>query len=99
MWSDKYIENLKIENVNTTHVQKAPNATTGIAQISVSEQGENQIVIVAGANTLLCASDVNKAEDLIKKADVLVLQLETSEEVAMRAIELCPGVFFSIMIF
>lgn len=84
---------MKLENVNPTYVQKAVNATTGIAQISVSEEGENQIIIIAGANTFLCASDVDKAEDLIKKADVLVLQLETSEEVAMRAIELSSGVY------
>ena len=58
----------------------------------MAETGDNQIVIVAGANTQLSPLDVEKAKSEISAAAVLVLQLETSVEVAVRALELCAGV-------
>lgn len=92
MWGAKYIENLKNSNVNTAHVQKTEGETSGIAQIIVSEAGENQIVIVAGANKKLSVSDVEKAQNEISTAAVVILQLETSVDVAIRAIQLTRGV-------
>ncbi|KOB72371.1 Ribokinase [Operophtera brumata] len=49
-WGEKYKKHLNQVGVNVTHVQITPGVTTGIAQISVAENGENQIVIVPGAN-------------------------------------------------
>ena len=92
LWGDKYIANLKEQKVETKYVQKTPNFSSGIAQITVAETGDNQIVIVAGANTQLSPLDVEKAKSEISAAAVLVLQLETSVEVAVRALELCAGV-------
>lgn len=78
--------------VNVTHVHIEPNATTGIAQISVADDGENQIVIVPGANNHLSKSDVQEAEELIKHADVLISQLETPFETTLEAFKLNTGV-------
>ncbi|XP_072396065.1 ribokinase-like [Diabrotica undecimpunctata] len=92
IWGPKYIQNLKSLNVSTDHVQITENSSSGIAQITVSEAGENQIVIVAGANNHLNTKDVEAAQDLISNAAVLVLQLETAQDVAIRAIQLCRGI-------
>lgn len=73
-------------------MQITENSSTGIAQIIVSESGENQIVIVAGANNKLCIKDLEDADDAITNAAVLVVQLETAEEVAIRALKQCKGV-------
>lgn len=58
----------------------------------MSESGENQIVIVGGANSNLSLNDLEEAKDAIINAAVLVVQLETAEEIAIKATELCNGV-------
>lgn len=74
------------------YVKETESFSTGIAQIIVSDTGENQIVIVAGANNELSVEDVECAKDVISNAAVIVLQLETSEDVAIKACRLCKGV-------
>ncbi|XP_061718123.1 ribokinase-like [Cydia pomonella] len=91
-WGLKYKEHLKAEGVNVSHFFTTPNVTTGIAQISVAESGENQIVIVAGANNLLSKSDVQLSAELITNADVLIGQLETPLETTLEAFKLNKGV-------
>lgn len=66
--------------------------STGIAQINVSEAGDNQIVIIGGANSQLSIEDINFAKQDIEEASLIVCQLETSWQVAVRAMELCKGV-------
>lgn len=53
------------------------NQTTGIAQIHVADGGENQIVIVPGANNDLSIEDVANSRTTIDQAKVLVCQIET----------------------
>lgn len=92
LWGDQYIANLKTEKVETKYIQKTADATSGIAQITVSDTGDNQIVVVAGANEYLNVEDLDEARHDISGAGVLVLQLETSPEVAIKALQLCRGV-------
>lgn len=79
-------------NIDTNHVYITKNATSGIAQITVDESGQNQIVVVGGANEKLNVDDVQCAADVVSQATVLVCQLETSVNVALKAIEICKGV-------
>ncbi|XP_046967687.1 ribokinase-like isoform X2 [Vanessa cardui] len=58
----------------------------------VAENGENQIVIVAGANNFLSKSDIDLAKDLVKNADVLIAQLETPFETTLEAFKLNTGI-------
>ncbi|CAG9788054.1 unnamed protein product [Diatraea saccharalis] len=90
-WGQKYIENLKTAGVNVSHVYKTQNVTTGIAQITVAENGENQIVIVLGANGHLSKADVKATEALISSADVLIGQLETPFETTLEAFKINKG--------
>lgn len=94
MWGPKYITNLKTENVNTEFVKITKNSSSGIAQINVAYNGTNQIVIVAGANSNLDVKDVEEAGHTISSADVLILQLETPVETAIRAMQLAKNVCF-----
>lgn len=70
------LENFKKEKINTAHVYTDQNAPSGIAIIVVDDKGENVIVVAPGANTLLNEDDIQKAEDTIKNADIVLLQLE-----------------------
>ncbi|XP_049874856.1 ribokinase-like isoform X2 [Pectinophora gossypiella] len=90
-WGKQYKEYLGEVGVDVTHVHIQPNVTTGIAQISVAENGENQIVIVPGANNHLNKDDVKKAVELIKHADIIIGQLETPFETTLEAFKLNNG--------
>ncbi len=57
-----YLARLRAEGVSTVRVGVAAGTTTGIATILLeSASGENQIVIVPGANAALSAEDVADA--------------------------------------
>lgn len=94
IWGSKYIDNLIAQGVNTNYVKIAPNISSGIAQINVSNSGENQIVIVAGANQLLTPEDIHQASTIISDASVVILQLETPVDTAIKAMKLSNGVGF-----
>lgn len=91
-WGDKYLSNLMKNEVDTSYVFKTQGESTGIAQICVADSGENQIVIIAGANNKLSIEDIEEASETIKSAKLLILQLETSINVAVKAMRLCTGV-------
>ncbi|CAG2065850.1 unnamed protein product [Timema podura] len=59
-----------------------------MAQITVADSGENQIVIAAGANHELSPSDVDAAADAIHAADVLIFQFETPIETTLHTLKL-----------
>ncbi|KAF2882727.1 hypothetical protein ILUMI_23460 [Ignelater luminosus] len=92
VWGKHYIDNLHKVNVNTKYVEITPGFSSGIAQINVAESGANQIVIIAGSNDKLSPEDVERAEDIISEADVVISQLETPPEVAIKAMKLCKGI-------
>lgn len=56
--------------MKTDYVRRIDGPTTGLASIVVAENGENQIVIVPGANGTLCIDDVENADDLLKASKV-----------------------------
>uniref|UniRef100_A0A1B6CD85 Carbohydrate kinase PfkB domain-containing protein n=1 Tax=Clastoptera arizonana TaxID=38151 RepID=A0A1B6CD85_9HEMI len=58
----------------------------GIAQISVADNGDNTIVIVAGANNLLNTKDIQDGTQLLSKAAVAVFQFETPIETTIDAL-------------
>ncbi|KAL0878528.1 hypothetical protein ABMA27_003616 [Loxostege sticticalis] len=91
-WGEKYRNHLKETGVDVSHVYITPNVTTGIAQISVADNGENQIVIVLGANGHLSKKDAADSHELIKSADVFIGQLETPFEATLEAFKINEGI-------
>ena len=53
---------------------------TGVAQIFVSEKGENSIAVAPGANMSLSPKDIDLFENLIANSRVVLVQLETPIE-------------------
>lgn len=71
--------------VNIEAVQIDP-GSSGIASIVVDGQGQNQIVVVPGANGRVSAADAQRFASTLKPQDVLLLQFEIPlEAVAMAA--------------
>lgn len=76
------------EGMNTDFVLKTHHTPNGIALIGVADSGENNIIVVSGANMKLTAEDVEAAEDEIRTSDALLLQLEIPDAANQTAIDL-----------
>ncbi len=80
--------NMVKEGIRPDFIFRTDETHTGAALIMLDAQGENMIVVAAGANTLLSPDDVDKAGEAIEGADVLLVQLEIPIETVERAIKL-----------
>ncbi|HKQ75308.1 MAG TPA: ribokinase [Blastocatellia bacterium] len=76
MYGRQLLESLSGCGVNHRHVRGAPEAATGVALILVEASGQNQIVVVPGANDYLRPAEVTDALTVIGGSHLL-LQLET----------------------
>lgn len=94
--SDWILDRLNDFGVGTGHIQIS-DLPTGHAIISVAEDGENAITILAGANHALSASDLEAALSNASAGDSLVLQNETNLQVEAAQIAKAKGmrVFYS----
>ncbi|GBP34905.1 Ribokinase [Eumeta japonica] len=91
-WGHQYKKHFQENGVDIQNVHIMSNVATGIAQIAVSEKGENQIVIVPGANNYLSIDDVHNASELITSAEILIGQLETPLKPTLEAFKLNKGI-------
>jgi ribokinase len=82
------LRGLRTEGVNTRFVGRSPGVASGCASILVDGRGENCIVVSPGANARVTPADVDAAESIIRRAAVVVLQLEIPLPTVRRAITL-----------
>ncbi|KAH8396244.1 hypothetical protein KR222_006087 [Zaprionus bogoriensis] len=87
-----YLRQLAAEHIDVRHVEQLAGQTTGVAQIAVADSGENNIIIVVGANNALSAGDVQRAGAHFAQAKVLVCQLETPVPATLAALRQFRGV-------
>ena len=73
-------DHYKNENMSMKYIYEDENVGTGSALIEVDDNGDNRIVVIKDANDKLTAAEVDNAEEDFKDCDVLIMQLETSEE-------------------
>ena len=64
------------EKINTEFIFTDQKSPSGVALISVDSFGENSIIVAPGASRSLSTEDINKAEEKIKEADIILMQLE-----------------------
>lgn len=74
-FGEELISSLKISNVETRFIEKTK-TSSGIAKIIVEENGQNRILVVAGANNEVDRDYVDRNIDVIKECDIVVAQLE-----------------------
>jgi ribokinase len=82
------IKALVDNQIRTTYVIKDSDAATGIAMIAVAPDGENSIVVASGANYEVSVEDVNHTRELMREADILLVQLECPLETVLAAVDL-----------
>lgn len=70
------LEIYRSEKINTEFIFTDQKSPSGVALISVDSFGENSIIVAPGASRSLSTEDINKAEEKIKEADIILMQLE-----------------------
>ena len=74
-FGDALYAGLQENRVDTRNVERVE-GPSGLAVISVADNGENAITVVAGANALVDRRYIDKHLDLLASSDILLLQLE-----------------------
>ena len=77
--------------MDLTHVETISTEVTGLAVITVSEDGENTIIVVPGANVGVDARGVEKHKAPVEAAELVLLQGEIPADGFARAVELARG--------
>lgn len=83
------IAGLRENGVNVKHVKRTPGVASGCAMIAVDAKGENSIVVSPGANARVSIADIDRAASLIRRAAVVVMQLEIPLATVRYAIAMC----------
>ncbi|WP_046176329.1 ribokinase [Domibacillus indicus] len=87
VFGDEAMRHFEREGIDVQFIKRSGEFATGTALIAVDDQGENDIVIAPGACGTMTGLEVEAAEEAVKKADILLLQLEISLEAVEAAIK------------
>lgn len=68
-------QGLAAEGINLDHVRNLRDDASGTASITIAE-GENQIIVVPGANARVTPTHVEQAREMIRRADAVLVQME-----------------------
>ena len=79
-FGNEVINQLNYYGVDTKNIEVVKNQGSGLAVISVDDNGDNTIIVLSGANMEFDQLDVDRTETLFDDAKVLLLQLEVPVE-------------------
>lgn len=88
LFGDHNLDGYQQEGIDCQFIVRDEEAPSGIALIAVDAQGQNAIVVAPGANMCLTPEDVQRAEEAIAKADVVLAQLEVPIPTVVRTADL-----------
>lgn len=95
------LDSLRTNGVETSSVRIVPDTASGVALITVTETGENTIVLAAGANAALGDAELNALRKALAKApqsSVLLLQLEIDLKLVEEAARLAHEAGFTVIL-
>ena len=87
-FGSQLLDNMRAQGVGVKHVMTDLEAPSGIALISVSEKGENSIIVAPGANGRVGIGDLLSAAETISGAQYLIMQFEVPLPTVRAAIEM-----------
>ncbi|MEI3605218.1 ribokinase [Pseudogracilibacillus sp. SE30717A] len=88
LFGEQLLINLKNIGVNTEYIQKIDGETSGIAMITVDQNGENSIIVAPAANNKVTPQYITLHEHVIKRAKAILIQLEIPFESVEKSIEI-----------
>lgn len=87
-FGEEIVNNFTANGVFTTFVEPVTHSETGTAHITLAE-GDNSIIVVKGANNYVTPEFVEKALDVIRESDIVLIQQEIPEETVEYVTEIC----------
>ena len=80
IFGEQSLKNLKNQDIDTKYVLTDNINPSGVALITIDENGENCIVVAPGANSNLSKADIELAKSTINNSEIILLQLEIPME-------------------
>ncbi|MEM6349433.1 MAG: ribokinase [Cyanobacteria bacterium P01_D01_bin.14] len=80
------LQSLQAAGVDTRWVTADPESSSGTALIAVADSGENQIIVVPGANGQVGETELTQLTQQLQPGDLLLLQFEIPLPVVERAV-------------
>ena len=90
VFGDRLLAELRNNHINVSAIEREPDCASGMASIWVNDQGENAIVLAAGANKRVDENYVQRHLDAINGADILLFQLEIPIETVASVLRQLP---------
>ncbi len=87
-FGDTLLQSLTRNGVDTACVLRSPEASSGVALITLDSNGQNTIVVASGANAELSPDDIRDFSPVFEGASILILQLEIPLKTVSKAIAL-----------
>jgi ribokinase len=84
-FGEELLKNLQIHGVKTENIFISKNVNSGVAIITVDHAGENNIIVIPGANGQINQEDINRLSILLPKAKFILLQLEIPIDAVFKA--------------
>jgi ribokinase len=90
-YGEEYLKVFEANSVNHNGVTVEKGSSTGLAVIEVDNSGENKIIIVPGANSLVDIDFINNHYEQLLQYDIFLLQLEIPMEAVLYAVKKLKG--------
>jgi ribokinase len=87
-FGEEVVNNFTSNGVVTTYVEPVTHSETGTAHITLAD-GDNSIIVVKGANNYVTPDFVEKALDVIRESNIVLIQQEIPEETVEYVTEIC----------
>ncbi|KEH93306.1 ribokinase [Clostridium massiliodielmoense] len=82
------VNKLKENNINTNYIFKDSEVSTGMALITVDDEGNNSIIVASGANMTITEEEINEASEVIRNSDIVISQFEVPVKTILEGFKL-----------
>lgn len=89
-FANTLLQSMEDSGVNIDHIGRE-DISTGIAIINVDKAGNNNIVVIPGANGLVDSEYLNRNLEVFKQAEMVVFQLEIPLETVKEGLKIAKG--------
>ncbi|PTQ85411.1 ribokinase [Trichococcus patagoniensis] len=88
LFGTELIENLRINGIDTSNVERVTHLPSGSAHITIVD-GDNAIIYIPGANNAFDSARLQHLETELEKVELMVIQNEVPQEIVEAVIGLC----------
>lgn len=93
-----FLKLLEEEKIGLKGVKICSDIATSVAQIQINAAGENKIIVIPAANHAYDKKDLHDAEPYLKKAKMVLLQMELPQSINFETIEMCADLGIPVLL-